>query len=83
MLMGAMFGYVFVWTGTLWAPVIMHFVNNGLAVIAYYFIDETEENTSWADTIGAGNTWWLGICSILLTIALLGLLYKQSKQKTL
>lgn len=72
MLMGALFGYVFVWTGSLWVPMTMHFTNNCIAVLAYYFSDEIGENgTKYADTIGAGNTWWLGVLSLLAVGALL------------
>ena len=73
MLMGAMFGYIFVWSGSLWVPILMHFVNNGLAVLAAYFTaDITADTKNWTDTIGAGPTWWLGVLS--LTITCLGLL---------
>ena len=72
MLMGALFGYVFLWTGSLWVPITMHFTNNCIAVLAYYFSDEIGENgTKYADTIGAGNTWWLGVLSLLAVGALL------------
>ena len=37
-LLGAMFGYLFVWSGSLWLPVLAHFINNSLAVIAYYLV---------------------------------------------
>ena len=81
MLMGAMFGYVFVWTSSLWVPILMHFTNNGIAVISYYLFDEIADNKTWADTIGTGNMWWLGIISILATIALLGLIYSLTKKQ--
>jgi len=67
MLMGAMFGYIFVWTGSLWVPVVMHFTNNGIAVLAYYFLGEN----SSADTLGAGTTWWLGCISLIVVGVLL------------
>ncbi len=35
--LGALFGYLFIWTGSIWAPVIAHFLNNGAAVVQYYF----------------------------------------------
>jgi uncharacterized protein len=38
MLMGAMFGYLMVWSGSLWAPIFAHFINNGVAVTASYLI---------------------------------------------
>ena len=37
-LLGAMFGYLFVWSGSLWLPIIAHFVFNSMQVIAYYLV---------------------------------------------
>lgn len=36
MLLGALFGYLFYWSGNLWMPMLAHFVNNGFSVIALY-----------------------------------------------
>lgn len=36
MLLGALFGYLYVWSGSLFVPMIAHFVNNGFAVIMVY-----------------------------------------------
>lgn len=44
MLLGALFGYMYVWTGNLWVPIIGHFVNNGLSVTAAYFIKKSGSN---------------------------------------
>lgn len=73
MLMGAMFGYVFVWTGSLWAPILMHFTNNGVAVVSYYLMGDAKMGETWADTVGAGPMWWLGVLSIVVVV---GLLYR-------
>lgn len=35
-ILGLVFGYLFFWSGTLWLPVISHFVNNAVSVIAIY-----------------------------------------------
>lgn len=77
MLMGALFGYMFVWTGSLWVPIVMHFVNNGIAVLCYYILsrDGVEMDINYADTLGAGTTWWLGLLSLLTVILLLRVLY--------
>lgn len=37
MLLGVVFGYIFYWSGNLWYPILGHFLNNGLQVIAVYF----------------------------------------------
>ncbi len=36
MFLGAMFGYLFYWSGSLWYPIIGHFMNNGFQVVGYY-----------------------------------------------
>ena len=75
MLMGAMFGYVFVWTGSLWVPIVMHFTNNCIAVLAYYiFEDQSVDSKTIADTIGVGDMWWLGVISLIVVGVLLWLL---------
>lgn len=87
MLMGAMFGYVLAWTGSLWVPIVMHFVNNGVAVVSYQIsavssqeaaISLQPSETSIADTIGAGDTWWLGLISLAAVCGLLWLIRQLS-----
>lgn len=39
MLLGGMFGYLLVWSGTLWLPILAHFINNAVAVILMYMAD--------------------------------------------
>ena len=74
MLMGAMFGYIFVWTGCLWVPILMHFINNSLAVLAFYIWGQN----SSADTIGTGATWWLGLMSLMITSLGLLIFYRRT-----
>lgn len=40
LVLGAMFGYMLEWSGTLWLPMIAHFVNNTTAVVAYYLMQK-------------------------------------------
>ena len=68
MLMGALFGYMMVWTGSLWVPMLMHFVNNGMAVLLYFMASRAGWDMDKVDAIGAGNTLWLGIVSVVLTV---------------
>nr|WP_293844015.1 CPBP family intramembrane glutamic endopeptidase [uncultured Arsenicibacter sp.] len=51
MLLGALFGYLYAWSGNLWVPILAHFVNNGFTVLMVYLnkqkvvsvnIEETE-----------------------------------------
>jgi len=95
MLMGAMFGYVFLWTGSLWVPIVMHFTNNALAVVVYYIVanspylqivpqgkeQPTANSQNIADTIGAGDTWWLGVISLILTSLGLLIFYRRTHKE--
>ncbi len=44
LLLGLMFGYIFLWSKSLWLPILGHFFNNGSVVIASYFFPEAIEN---------------------------------------
>ena len=68
MLMGALFGYMMVWTGSLWVPMLMHFVNNGMAVLLYFIANRAHWDMDKVDAIGTSNTLWLGIVSLVLTV---------------
>ncbi len=37
LILGLVFGYLFLWSGTLWLPVLAHFVNNAIPVVGTYF----------------------------------------------
>ena len=68
MLMGALFGYVLVWTGSLWVPILMHFTNNAMAVLLYFMTQRAGWDMEKVDTIGTNDTLWLGVVSMILTI---------------
>jgi membrane protease YdiL (CAAX protease family) len=51
MLLGAFFGYLLVWSGTLWLPIFAHFINNSTGVLAAYYY-ENKNLTTELDTIG-------------------------------
>jgi membrane protease YdiL (CAAX protease family) len=38
MLLGALFGYLYIWSGNLWMPVLAHFVNNGFTLVSMFFV---------------------------------------------
>lgn len=38
MFLGALFGYLLVWSGNIWLPILAHFLNNGMAVVSAYFL---------------------------------------------
>ena len=68
MLMGALFGYMLVWTGSLWIPILMHFTNNAVAVILYFVALRADWDMDKVDAIGTNDTLWLGVVSMVITI---------------
>ena len=68
MLMGALFGYMLVWTGSLWIPILMHFTNNAVAVILYFVALRADWDMEMVDAIGTNDTLWLGVVSMVITI---------------
>jgi len=68
--LGLILGYLFAWTGNLWYPVLAHFFNNLLPVMAYYFYGE--EVLESMDKMGASMmSWiWVGLSIFLSAIAL-------------
>ena len=66
MLLGAVFGYALVWSGSMWLPILMHFTNNALAVVVYFTAHKAGWDTSNMDAFGTGGTWWVGVLSLVL-----------------
>ncbi|PPK84380.1 hypothetical protein CLV84_4150 [Neolewinella xylanilytica] len=58
LLLGVLLGYSYRWTGSLWVPVILHLLFNGLQVITTYqagtFVPDTEMDTPFATLALAG-----------------------------
>jgi hypothetical protein len=52
----------------LWVPMLMHFVNNGMAVLLYFMANRAHWDIDKVDAIGTNETLWLGIVSLVLTI---------------
>ncbi len=72
-LLGALFGYMLVWSGKMWIPIVAHFVNNAVAVTVYYFIRQQRIGKD-IETLGADSGDWifvilsLGIFTVLMVI---------------
>lgn len=69
-LLGAFFGYLLVWSGNLWLPVLAHFINNAVAVV-FYYLKHNGFQVFDIDTLGTGNTLWLGYTCGLMTLMMI------------
>ena len=81
MVLGAMFGYLLVWTGTMWVPILAHFVNNTIGVLSYYLMDKgiiSKEIEEW----GTGSEQFpIALLSFVLAGLLLYLIYRGELNK--
>ena len=85
MVLGAMFGYMLEWSGTLWLPIIAHFVNNATAVIAYYLVEKGIIGTD-IEKVGTpsdGTSYLVLISMIFLFIFFRSLYLKRGNQEYL
>lgn len=75
MLLGAILGYLFMWSGSLWLPVIAHTIHNALNVILiqiYYGTPKYEE----MENLDINNHMWIAILSAITASALLISIYR-------
>lgn len=82
MLLGALFGYLLLWSGSIWLPIFAHFINNAVVVIFYYLRFNNFQPID-LDSIGTGDGWWIGLLSAALGVALVWLLYRRHKGREL
>lgn len=81
MLLGALFGYVFYWSGSLWLPIFGHFINNGSVVALSYLYPEMMENTE-ITLFDSEMNWIASIVSAVLMVVLM-LFFKRINHKQL
>lgn len=68
--LGLFLGYAFLWTASIWVPMLMHFVNNAAAVIVFYLAHNGHITTKM-DEFGAGGGFTALTLSIILSSFLL------------
>ena len=79
MFLGIILGYMFYYSGSLWTSILMHFVNNGTAVVVAY-LEQKGLTEVEPDQFGAtDNLVWV-IVSVVATVALI-VLSRLIKQK--
>jgi hypothetical protein len=82
MLLGALLGYSLLWTGSIWIPILGHFVNNAFAVLLTY-LEQRGKISSSIETLGtSSDTRQVVLVSFVLVIILLFGLKKMSQNST-
>jgi membrane protease YdiL (CAAX protease family) len=80
MVLGALLGYMFLYSGSLWVSVIVHFINNALALLANYY----HWNEGATEIFKEGYVFpvYINILSFILSIGLVYLMKKNQHKKT-
>jgi membrane protease YdiL (CAAX protease family) len=77
--LGVLLGFLLEWSGSLWLPIIAHFVNNGAAVIMAWLASRNVLPFD-PDKIGAGESQILPLLiSVAITAAILSMIREKSK----
>ncbi len=74
--LGALFGYLYFWSGNLAVPMFAHFVNNGLSVVGIYLVQMKVTDIDMEST--ESFSWPIVITFTVITAALLFYFKKQS-----
>jgi len=80
-ILGLLLAYLFIWSGSIWIPVIVHFFNNGIAVVAAWLYERGSISTS-VDAIGESPQTFMIIASLLMVVVLTAMIrYYEGKKK--
>ena len=80
MLLGAYLGYLFVWSGTIWLPVIAHLTNNTIGVFIGYQI-ANHQGYDYLNQLGTHSYQMLSLIGIVLFVPIVLFLYRQRTLK--
>jgi len=77
--LGAVLGYIFVWSKSLWPSIILHFTNNAAAVFAVFFYGPEMMNQD-PEELAGGNTFFVSSAiSVVLSALLIFAFYQIGK----
>jgi len=64
MILGAVFGYVFIWSGSLWVPMLAHFTHNAIVVCVTFYVNNGTLPQTTGEVGDINNIATLGIISL-------------------
>ena len=81
MVLGVMFGYLFVWSRTIWVPVIAHFINNAMAVVFVYLYSGEVIGYDF-DKVGStgGTMIFAAFSTLAVAIMMTGIFYYEKRR---
>ena len=77
--MGALFGYLLIWTGNIWIPILAHLLNNAVTVTLSYLIEAEQLPADVENTGMSLNDWLSTGIAIISLITVLFFIAKNSR----
>jgi membrane protease YdiL (CAAX protease family) len=74
LMLGIILGYLFVWSGSLWVPITVHFLNNAMAVIIS-FLDQRGIISTDLESFGSSQNILVITGSFILMVFTMGMIY--------
>lgn len=78
MFLGVLFGYLLVWSGSIWLPIVAHFINNAVAVIAMYMIDKGMLSSDIENIGSTSDSYYMAAVSFLLIAVFMLMIKRQN-----
>ncbi len=77
LLLGALFGYLLVWSGSIWLPMLIHTLNNSMYVVLHQVTGSGDIPSD--SSVGS---WYVVVASAVATVALLLYMYRHRIQES-
>lgn len=78
--LGVLFGYLLVWSGSMWLPIIAHFINNAVAVVAMYMIDKKLLSPEIEEIGTTSDSYYLAAVSLVLIVVFMLMIKRQNTE---
>jgi hypothetical protein len=70
-MLGLVFGYLYVWSGSIWIPVTAHFINNTSVVIASYLYNQGLISIDVNEMGNSDSALWIGLSTLSVFLILI------------
>jgi membrane protease YdiL (CAAX protease family) len=80
MVLGAIFGYIYLWTNNLWIPVTLHTIFNSITVVGAFLFQRGIINTDM-ENIGTSDSYMVVAISFVAALGLFRFIYRLSLRK--
>ncbi|MFW6290452.1 MAG: CPBP family intramembrane glutamic endopeptidase [Mariniphaga sp.] len=81
--LGVLFGYLLVWSGSMWLPIAAHFFNNAFAVVAMYLVDQNVLTPQVEEIGTTAGSHYAAALSLVLVAILMFMIRKENRDKAL